>query len=68
MLRSILDVAERHKDQVDPEAIRPTVEWRKTSSKLSTSGTAHGGSEVAAVIGAETASAPAGFDAALDQG
>jgi UDP-sulfoquinovose synthase len=48
VLRSILDVAERHKDQVDPEAIRPTVQWRKTSSLLSTAGTAKGKSDSSA--------------------
>jgi UDP-sulfoquinovose synthase len=57
VLRSILDVAERHKDQVDPEAIRPTVEWRKTSSRLSTSGTAPRGS--AGPLSFENGGAPA---------
>ncbi len=37
-LSSILAVAERHRDRVDVEAIRPTVNWRKTSSNLATSG------------------------------
>ena len=60
VLRSILDVAERHKDQVDPEAIRPTVEWRKTSSSLSTSGTAHGKSDASAGETANGAPARAG--------
>ena len=37
-IKSILSVAERHRERVDPVAIRPTVEWRKTSSTLVTSG------------------------------
>jgi UDP-sulfoquinovose synthase len=60
VLRSILDVAERHKDQVDPEAIRPTVEWRKTSSKLSTSGSANGKSGGSEAGAADVTSARAG--------
>ena len=60
VLRSILDVAERHKDKVDPEAIRPTVEWRKTSSSLSTSGTAHVKWDASAGETANGASARAG--------
>jgi len=35
---SLLGVAERHRDRVDPAAIRPTVQWSKTSSTLPTSG------------------------------
>ncbi|HWG83312.1 MAG TPA: NAD-dependent epimerase/dehydratase family protein [Gaiellales bacterium] len=35
-LSSLLSVADRHRDRVDPAAIRPTVEWRKTSSVLVT--------------------------------
>ncbi len=36
-ISSLLGVAERHRDRVDPAAIRPTVEWSKTSSTLPTS-------------------------------
>jgi hypothetical protein len=31
-------VVDRHRDRVDPEAIEPTVQWRKTSSRLPTKG------------------------------
>ena len=66
VLRSILDVAERHKDQVDPEAIRPTVEWRKTSSKLSTAGSANGQSAASGAEAAPAAPARAGSSAPSD--
>ena len=36
-IRSLLAVVDRHRDRVDPEAIRPTVQWRSTSSSLRTS-------------------------------
>ncbi|MDE3085632.1 MAG: NAD-dependent epimerase/dehydratase family protein [Acidobacteriota bacterium] len=35
-LRSILAIADTHRDRVDPEAIRATVEWRRTASRLRT--------------------------------
>jgi UDP-sulfoquinovose synthase len=35
-IRSLLAVADRHRDRVDPAAIEATVEWRRTSSRLST--------------------------------
>jgi UDP-sulfoquinovose synthase len=35
-IRSILAVAERHRDRVDPAAIEPTVQWRRTASTLAT--------------------------------
>jgi UDP-sulfoquinovose synthase len=35
-LRSILAVADRHRDRVDPAAIGATVEWRRTASRLLT--------------------------------
>jgi UDP-sulfoquinovose synthase len=38
VIQSILGVAERYKSNVDVAAIRPTVEWRKTSSHLVTAG------------------------------
>jgi UDP-sulfoquinovose synthase len=38
-IQSILNVAERHKANVDVAAIRPTVEWRNTHSGLATAGT-----------------------------
>jgi UDP-sulfoquinovose synthase len=38
VIRSILAVADKHKDNVDLTAILPTVEWRSTSSHLTTSG------------------------------
>ena len=37
-ISSLLSVVDRHRDRVDPEAIRPTVEWRATSSTLATAG------------------------------
>ena len=36
-LKSMLAVAERYRDRVQPEAINPTVQWRKTASVLPTS-------------------------------
>jgi UDP-sulfoquinovose synthase len=42
-LHSLLAVVDRHRDRVDPEAIRPTVDWRRTASTLPTAGTATGG-------------------------
>ncbi len=38
VIRSILAVADKYKDNVDVTAILPTVEWRSTSSHLATSG------------------------------
>ena len=38
VIQSILGVADRYKTHVDVAAIRPTVEWRKTASRLVTSG------------------------------
>jgi UDP-sulfoquinovose synthase len=35
-LSSLLSVADRYRDRVDPTAIRPTVDWRRTSSELNT--------------------------------
>jgi UDP-sulfoquinovose synthase len=37
-LSSLLAVVDRHRDRVDPAAIQPTVEWRRTASVLPTSG------------------------------
>ncbi len=31
-LQSLLAVVDRHRDRVDPVAINPTVQWRKTAS------------------------------------
>ena len=42
VIQSILSLAEKYKENVDLEAIRPTVEWRSTDSELSTSLTGHG--------------------------
>jgi UDP-sulfoquinovose synthase len=36
-LSSLLAVVDRHRDRVDPAAIQPTVEWRRTASTLPTS-------------------------------
>jgi UDP-sulfoquinovose synthase len=36
-IHSLLAVVDRHRDRVDPHAIEPTVQWRKTSSTLPTS-------------------------------
>jgi len=33
-IRSLLAVVDRHRDRVDPAAIRPTVQWRRTASEL----------------------------------
>ncbi|MDA8148351.1 MAG: NAD-dependent epimerase/dehydratase family protein [Actinomycetota bacterium] len=38
VVRSLLGVAERYRDRVNPEAIRPTVNWRQTTNRLVTSG------------------------------
>ena len=38
-LRSILAVADAHRDRVDPDAIGATVEWRRTASRLATAST-----------------------------
>ncbi len=35
-LRSVLAVADRHRDRIDPAAIGATVEWRRTASRLLT--------------------------------
>jgi len=35
-IQRLLAVADRHRDRVDPAAIEATVEWRRTSSRLST--------------------------------
>jgi UDP-sulfoquinovose synthase len=37
-ISSLLALADRNRDRVDPSAVRPTVEWRRTSSSLATSG------------------------------
>jgi len=37
-LRSMLAVVDHHRDRVDPEAIRATVDWRRTQSTLPTAG------------------------------
>jgi UDP-sulfoquinovose synthase len=34
LIQSLFGIAEQHVDRVDLHAMRPTVEWRKTSSKL----------------------------------
>jgi UDP-sulfoquinovose synthase len=34
LINSLFDIAERHKDRVSLEAIRPTVQWRATASDL----------------------------------
>jgi UDP-sulfoquinovose synthase len=33
-IRSLLAVVDRHRDRVDAAAIRPTVQWRNTTSAL----------------------------------
>ena len=43
VIQSILGVAEKYKDNVDPEAIRPTVDWRRTASELAIAGTPRDG-------------------------
>jgi len=47
-LQNILAVAERHRGRVDPQAIRPTVNWRSTASTLATSGQLPGGADAPA--------------------
>ncbi len=37
-ISSLLAVVDRHRDRVDPVAIRPTVQWRTTASTLPTAG------------------------------
>lgn len=40
VIQSILKVADRYKENVDPDAIRATVEWTRTASRLVTAGEA----------------------------
>jgi len=42
MIQSLVETALRHKDRVNFEAIRPTVNWRSTKSEVSVSGGAVG--------------------------
>src|SRR5580698_4638571 len=37
-VQTLLSMAERHRDRVDPAAINPTVNWRRTESRLLTAG------------------------------
>jgi UDP-sulfoquinovose synthase len=37
-VQTLLSIAERHRDRVDPDAIQPTVNWRRTESRLLTAG------------------------------
>jgi UDP-sulfoquinovose synthase len=37
-IHSMLAVADRYRDRVQPEAINPTVQWRTTASTLPTAG------------------------------
>ena len=39
-IKGLLEVVDRHRDHVSPQAIAPTVQWRKTSSTLKTGGSA----------------------------
>jgi UDP-sulfoquinovose synthase len=41
-ISALLATADRHRDRVDPEAIRPTVQWRRTASTLPTAGSSGG--------------------------
>ena len=38
VVKALIGVADRHRARVDPEAIRPTVNWRQTTNTLVTSG------------------------------
>ena len=42
LVGSLIELATRHKDRVNPEAIRPTVNWRTTHSEVSVTGGAVG--------------------------
>ncbi|MHB8220795.1 MAG: NAD-dependent epimerase/dehydratase family protein [Acidimicrobiales bacterium] len=46
-ISSLLAVADRHRERVDPAAIRPTVRWRNTVSTLPTAGSSAGGRDLA---------------------
>jgi UDP-sulfoquinovose synthase len=46
-ISSLLAVVDRHRDRVDPVAIRPTVQWRSTASVLPTSANGDGRSRAA---------------------
>jgi UDP-sulfoquinovose synthase len=46
-ISSLLAVVDRHRDRVDPLAIRPTVQWRSTASVLPTSANGDGRSRTA---------------------
>ena len=37
-VQTLLSIAERYRDRVDPDAIQPTVNWRRTESRLLTAG------------------------------
>ncbi len=56
VLRHLLDVADRHKENVDAEVIQSRVEWRSTNSHLPTDGefevTANLPGEASSVVGA----------------
>ena len=57
-ISSLLAVADRHRDRVDPVAIAPTVQWRSTASTLLTSGSpVSAGSRPAVSREAETSEA-----------
>ncbi len=61
-IRSLITTAERHADRVDPDAIRPTVSWRRTASTLPSAGN---GDETAILDVAESGNAEAlGFGGA----
>ncbi len=51
VVRSLLAVCERHKENADVDAILPTVQWRETSSTLATSGGPVRGTVAAAEVG-----------------
>ncbi len=47
-LSSLLAVVDHHRDRVDANAFRPTVQWRRTASVLPTSGLLHDGANAQA--------------------
>ncbi|MBW3603814.1 MAG: NAD-dependent epimerase/dehydratase family protein, partial [Actinobacteria bacterium] len=36
LIESLFDIVERHRDRIDPDALRPTIDWRATASPRTT--------------------------------
>jgi len=53
-ISSLLAVADRHRERVDPAAIRPTVRWQSTASTLPTAGSTANGRDLASEASADS--------------